>query len=73
MRILMPMLLIAGAISACTPPGPYAPAGPRAGATAERPCYRTLGVVDCHAAPLPGEENRRVGFFDAAAAFRAPY
>ncbi len=32
---------------------------------AERHCYRTLGVVDCHAAPLPGEAFREVGFFDA--------
>ncbi|MGF1592575.1 MAG: hypothetical protein ACFCUW_04805 [Kiloniellaceae bacterium] len=31
---------------------------------AERPCYRTLAVVDCHAEPLPGEEGRRVGFYD---------
>lgn len=30
----------------------------------ERPCYRTLGEVDCHAAALPGEESRRVGFHD---------
>ena len=33
--------------------------------TAPRACYRTLGVVDCHPAPLFGEEARRVGFFDA--------
>ncbi len=32
---------------------------------AERYCYRTLGVVDCHAVPLAGEESRRVGFYDA--------
>jgi hypothetical protein len=32
---------------------------------AERACYRTLAEVDCHAAPLPGEESRRVGFYDA--------
>jgi hypothetical protein len=31
----------------------------------ERYCYRTLGVVDCHAAPLAGEGYRLVGFFDA--------
>lgn len=31
---------------------------------AERPCYRTLAEVDCHAVPLPGEEARRVGFYD---------
>ncbi len=31
---------------------------------AERFCYRTLGEVDCHARPLPGEEHRRVGWFD---------
>ena len=31
---------------------------------AERPCYRTLGTVDCHAAPLPGEASRKVGFYD---------
>ena len=32
---------------------------------AERSCYRTLGVVDCHPTPLAGEEGRRVGFYDA--------
>jgi hypothetical protein len=32
---------------------------------AERPCYRTLADVDCHAVALPGEESRRVGFYDA--------
>jgi hypothetical protein len=31
---------------------------------AERHCYRTLADVDCHALPLPGEESRRVGFYD---------
>ena len=36
---------------------------------AERYCYRTLGVVDCHAAPLPSEESRRVGFFDTPVGF----
>ncbi|MEE8189952.1 MAG: hypothetical protein V3T80_12145 [Kiloniellales bacterium] len=33
-----------------------------------RYCYRTLAEVDCHAQVLPGEEYRRVGFFDAALA-----
>ena len=32
---------------------------------AERPCYRTLADVDCHALVLPSEESRRVGFYDA--------
>ena len=31
---------------------------------AARACYRTLARVDCHAAPLPGEESRRVGWYD---------
>jgi hypothetical protein len=31
---------------------------------AERPCYRTLGEVDCHPIPVPGEESRRVGWYD---------
>lgn len=31
---------------------------------AERNCYRTLADVDCHPEPLPGEESRRVGFYD---------
>ena len=35
---------------------------------AERPCYRTLAEVDCHARPLVGEESRRVGFYDAPVA-----
>ena len=34
---------------------------------AVRYCYRTLAEVDCHAQPLPGEDGRRVGFFDEAA------
>ena len=33
----------------------------------ERPCYRTLARVDCHAMPLPGESGRRVGYFDWSA------
>ncbi len=32
-----------------------------------RYCYRTLAEVDCHAAPLPGEASRQVGYFDQAA------
>ncbi|MDJ0936681.1 MAG: hypothetical protein QNJ06_19260 [Kiloniellales bacterium] len=43
-------------MAACAPSGP---------AFAPRYCYRTLGEVDCHAAPLPGAETRRVGYFDA--------
>lgn len=35
---------------------------------AERPCYRTLAEVDCHAHLLVGEESRRVGFYDAPVA-----
>lgn len=35
---------------------------------AERYCYRTLAEVDCHRQPLPGEESRRVGFYDAPVA-----
>ena len=31
---------------------------------AESYCYRTLAEVDCHNWPLPGEEGRRVGFYD---------
>jgi len=31
---------------------------------AVRYCYRTMAAVDCHALPLPGEESRRVGFYD---------
>lgn len=30
----------------------------------DRFCYRTLAEVDCHTAPLAGELNRRVGFYD---------
>ena len=29
-------------------------------------CYRTLARVDCHAAAVPGEQNRLVGFYDAS-------
>lgn len=35
---------------------------------AERPCYRTLAEVDCHASALAGEESRRVGFYDTPVA-----
>jgi hypothetical protein len=35
---------------------------------AERPCYRTLAEVDCHAKLLPGEESRSVGFYDTPVA-----
>jgi hypothetical protein len=31
---------------------------------AERVCYRTLAKVDCHSAPVPGAESRRVGWSD---------
>jgi hypothetical protein len=43
--------------------------GPRFAQDAEfgRPCYRTLGRVDCHAEPLRGEAYRRIGAFDWAA------
>jgi len=54
------LLAVALGVGACVPRGPADRA-----VLAERYCYRTLGVVDCHAAPLPGEESRRVGFFDA--------
>lgn len=30
----------------------------------DRFCYRTLAEVDCHTAPLAGEANRQVGFYD---------
>lgn len=36
--------------------------------TVEHFCYGTLAEVDCHARLLSGEENRRIGFFDAAVA-----
>ena len=52
-------LVAAAGLTACVPRQPAGPA-----VLAERYCYRTLGVVDCHAAPLPGEDYRRVGFFD---------
>lgn len=60
MRILFPAggvaaaLLLAGCGAAPLPKLSYA----------ERPCYRTLAEVDCHARPLAGEESRRVGFHD---------
>ena len=58
------ILAVAGlALSACTLRVPEERA-----VLAERYCYRTLGVVDCHAAPLPDEDYRRVGFFDAPVA-----
>jgi len=51
-------LTLLGALGAgCTEPHPTL-------TYAERPCYRTLAEVDCHAVPVPGEESRRVGFYD---------
>lgn len=35
---------------------------------AERPCYRTLGSVDCHSDPLVAEKSRRIGSYDAPTA-----
>lgn len=55
--VLPALLLAAAALAGCADPYPTL-------TYAERPCYRTLGTVDCHAAPLPGEERRRVGFYD---------
>lgn len=26
-------------------------------------CYRTLAAPDCHAAPLPGERHRLIGYY----------
>lgn len=55
------------ALGACAGTQDYAM--PRQTTTAatplERYCYRTLAGVDCFAAPQPGEERRRVGYFDA--------
>lgn len=51
------LLLVGAVVAGCAEPRP-------ALVYAERPCYRTLGTVDCHSAPLPGEESRRVGFYD---------
>lgn len=52
------------------------PAEPRLGfaygAEGSRPCYRTLGRVDCHASPLEREVYRRVGAFDWAAISPSP-
>ncbi|MGF1628723.1 MAG: hypothetical protein ACFCUT_04580 [Kiloniellaceae bacterium] len=51
--LILAVLLLAG----CAEPFPKL-------TYAERYCYRTLADVDCHAAPLAGEESRRVGFYD---------
>ena len=58
--LLAPVLAVV-ALAGCADPYPTL-------TYAERPCYRTLGTVDCHAAPLPDEESRRVGFYDAPVA-----
>lgn len=62
-RVLAAVLLL----GACSGSGPWPGwSAPRSTAKlAERYCYRTLAEVDCHARPLPGEDTRRVGFFDA--------
>ena len=60
MRWLLAAGLLGLLLGACAPqPQPE---------LALRYCYRTLAEVDCHAQVLPGEETRRVGFFDAALA-----
>ncbi len=69
--VLLGAGLVAGACSAYgyrdgLPRGWYAPM-PEA-ELALRYCYRTLAEVDCHAQLLPGEEFRRVGYFDAPVA-----
>lgn len=65
---LVAMAVLLGAGAGCGP-GPGALPGWSApystAKLAERHCYRTLAEVDCHADPLPGEANRKVGFFDA--------
>ena len=33
-------------------------------------CYRTLADVDCHSAPLPGEESREVGWYAPVVGYR---
>ena len=62
--------LLLGACSAFTPglPGWSAPTPTPRAELAQRYCYRTLAEVDCHAQLLPGEEFRRVGYFDAPVA-----
>ena len=52
-------LSLTGILAACTTAQPL----PKL-TYAERPCYRTLAEVDCHAHALVGEEGRRVGFYD---------
>ena len=73
---LVAAVLVSLSLAACTNPlarfapgeaevvraGWYEPA-PRP-PRAPRTCYRTLARVDCHSAPLAGEEPRRVGWFD---------
>jgi len=54
-------VLVALVLCACVAPPHYVPH------VSERACYRTLARVECHAQPLPGEEARRVGYFDWAA------
>ncbi len=46
------------ALSACSVPQPHY-------VYAQPACYRTLASVDCHSAPLAGEESRRVGHYQA--------
>lgn len=63
--------LVVGAclmLAACGGPGPRVAQDAEFG----RPCYRTLGWVDCHAEPLRGEAYRRVGAFDWAAISPTP-
>ena len=64
------MAVLAGALGlgACTWPPASEPAPPPAEKQAMmtgRHCYSTLAEVDCFTRPLPGEDHRRVGWFDA--------
>jgi hypothetical protein len=58
LRTALVLMAILG-LAACAPSRQAGPAN-----LAERYCYRTLGAVDCHAAPLDGEAYRLVGYFD---------
>ena len=73
MKQWMPLALAVAALSACTTSSPNSPyyvyrpyhyevlAGNLGWPPAAQPyCYETLGVPDCRASELPGEEHRLI-------------
>ena len=55
--ISLPLTACSNLLPTSPSPQPVAVYGPHH-------CYRTLAQVDCHATPLAGEANRRMGHYE---------